>query len=73
MNEKEIIQYAINNIQKSGTINVEWKELHNDNAIDGKLFLNLNKHTIGLYVAIKKELRNIHLAKIEELAITKNP
>jgi len=27
MNEKEIIQYAINNIQKSGTINVEWKEL----------------------------------------------
>ena len=73
MNEKEIIQYAINNIQKSGTINVEWKELNNDNAIDGKLILHLNKHNIGLYAEIKKELRNIHLAKIEELAITKNP
>ncbi|WP_348811292.1 type IV toxin-antitoxin system AbiEi family antitoxin [Flavobacterium maritimum] len=73
MNEKEIIQYAINNIQKGGPINVEWKELNNDNAIDGKLFLNLNKHNIALYAEIKKELRNIHLAKIEELAITKNP
>src|SRR3970282_2581857 len=73
MNEKEIIQYAINNIQKSGTINVEWKELNNDNAIDGKLILHLNKHNIGLYAEIKKELRNIHLAKIEELAIAKNP
>lgn len=73
MNEKEIIQYAINNIQKGGTINVEWKELHNDNTIDGKLLLHLNKHTIALYAEIKKELRNIHLAKIEELAITKNP
>lgn len=73
MNEQEIIQYAINNIQKGGTINVEWKELHNDDAIDGKLLLHLNKHTIALYAEIKKELRTIHLAKIEELAITKNP
>lgn len=73
MNEQEIIQYAINNIQKGGTINVEWKELHNGNGIDGKLLLHLNKHTITLYAEIKKELRNIHLAKIEELAITKKP
>lgn len=73
MNEKEIIQYALNNIQKDGAINAEWKELHDDHAIDGKLLLNLNKHSIGLYAEIKKELRNIHLTKIEELAITKNP
>lgn len=73
MNEKEIIQYAIDNVQKDGAINAEWKELHDDNAIDGKLLLHLNKHSIGLYAEIKKELRNIHLTKIEELAITKSP
>ena len=70
MNTKEIIQYAINNVQKDGAINAEWKELHNDDVIDGKLLLRLNKHTITLYAEIKKELRNIHLAKIEELAVT---
>lgn len=73
MNEKEIIQYAINNIQKDGAINAAWKELHDDNAVDGKLLLDLNKHSIELYAEIKKELRSIHLTKIEELAITKNP
>jgi hypothetical protein len=73
MNEKEIIQYAINNIQKDGAINAAWKELHDDNAVNGKLLLDLNKHSIELYAEIKKELRSIHLTKIEELAITKNP
>jgi hypothetical protein len=73
MSEKEIIQYAIDNIKKAGAINVEWKEVNNDNSIDGKLLLHLNKHNIGLYAEIKKELRNIHLPKIEELAVTKKP
>ena len=65
MNEKEIIQYAINNIQKGSAINVEWKELNGDSTIDGELQLHLNQHTIVLYAAIKKELRSLHLAKIE--------
>lgn len=59
MNEKEIIQYAINNIQKDGAINVEWKKHHNDRPIDGELLLHLNQHTIELYTAIKKELRSL--------------
>ena len=53
MNEKEIIQYAINNIQKGSAINVEWKELNGDSTIDGELQLHLNQHTIVLYAAIK--------------------
>ena len=73
MNEKEIIQYAINNIQKGGAIHVEWKELNDDSTIDGELLLHLNQHTIVLYAAIKKELRSLHLAKIEELDVKKNP
>jgi len=73
MNEKEIIQHAINNIQKDGAIHVEWEELNNDSEIDGKLFLQLNQHNMELCAEIKKELRNIHLAKIEELAVTNNP
>lgn len=73
MNEKEIIQHALDNLQKDVTINVKWNEINDDNAIDGKLLLQLNTHNIGLYAEIKKELRNIHLTKIEELAITKSP
>ncbi|MEZ7500394.1 hypothetical protein QO200_16800 [Flavobacterium sp. Arc3] len=45
---------------------MEWKELNNDNAIDGKLLPYLNTLNIELYAEIKKELRNIHLVKIEE-------
>jgi hypothetical protein len=73
MNEKEIIQHAIGNAQKDGNIHLDWKELHDDNTIDGKLTVQLNKHTIELYAEIKKELRTLHLDKIEELALTKKP
>ncbi|MFV8341049.1 hypothetical protein [Flavobacterium sp. XS2P39] len=32
--QKEIILYAINDIQKGGSINVELKEFNNDKSID---------------------------------------
>jgi len=73
MNNKEIIQYALGNIQKDGTIHLEWKELNNDNSIAGTLSVKLNYHTIELYAAIKKELRTLHFDKIEELALTRTP
>ena len=72
-NEKEIIQYAINNIQQGGPINLKWKEHHNDSPNDGELLLYLNQHNFELHAAIKKELRSLNLAKVEELAVSQNP
>lgn len=73
MNEKEIIQHALGNAQKDDTIHLIWKELPNDNVIDGKLTVQLHNHKLELYVEIKKELRTLHLDKIEEKALTKIP
>lgn len=73
MNEKEIIQHALGNAQKDDTIHLIWKELPNDNVIDGKLTVQLHNHKLELYAEIKKELRTLHLDKIEEKALTKIP
>jgi hypothetical protein len=73
MNKDEIIQFATANFQKENAINLEWKELPNDKMIDGKLTVKLNEHTLALNAEIKNELRTIHLAKIEELALAKKP
>lgn len=51
---------------------MEWKERHNDSAIDGKLTVKLNNQKIELYAEIKKEPRALHFDKIEELAVIKN-
>lgn len=68
MNEQYIIQNAIHNLDKE-EIRAEWREVHNDDFIDGKLTLHMKHHPpVELNVEVKKELRGMHLTNIENTA-----
>lgn len=68
MNEKEIVQYALTNLQKTGEIEAKWFDNAPNEVLDGTIDLTLNNRTIKFGIEIKKELRNIHLPKLEVLA-----
>lgn len=68
MNEQYIIQNAIHNLDKE-EIRAEWREVDNDDFIDGKLTLHMMHHApVELNVEVKKELRGMHLNSIENKA-----
>ena len=73
MNEQYIIQIAIHNLQKDG-IDADWIETTNDDFIDGKLTLHMKYHPpVKLNAEVKKELRGMHLNRIENMARNKMP
>lgn len=73
MNEQYIIQNAIHNLHKD-EIRAEWREASNDNFIDGKLTLHMKHHpAVVLNVEVKKELREMHLNIIENMAHNEAP
>ena len=73
MNEQGIVQYALANLQKTGKIEVKWIDNAPNEVLDGTIVLTLNDRTIKLGVEIKKELRNIHLPKLEAFAKEYHP
>ncbi|RAR46503.1 type IV toxin-antitoxin system AbiEi family antitoxin [Flavobacterium lacus] len=73
MNEQEIIQYALHNLVEED-ITGEWKDITDDNRIDGKLVLHFKYHPpVHFNVDVKKELRAMHVDYFEHLAKEKNP
>ncbi len=73
MNNQEIVQYALANLQKTGKIEAKWLDNAPNEVLDGTIALTLNDRTIKLGTEIKKELRNIHLPKLEALAKEYHP
>jgi hypothetical protein len=73
MNEQQIIQYALHNLVEEDIIG-EWKDTPNNTTIDGKLVLNFKYHPpVHFNVAVKKELRAMHVDYLEYLAKEKTP
>lgn len=68
MNDQGIVQYALANLQKTGKIEAKWLDKAPNEVLDGTIALTLNDRTIKLGIEIKKELRNIHLPKLEAFA-----
>ncbi len=73
MNDKEIVQYALINLQRTGEIEAKWFDDVRNDDLDGTIDLTLNNRTIKLGIEIKKELRNIHLPKLEAFAKEYHP
>lgn len=73
MNNREIVQHALANLHKTGKIEAKWLDEARNEVLDGTIALTLNDRTIQLGIAIKKELRNIHLPKLEALAKEYHP
>lgn len=73
MNHTEIVQYALTNLQKTGQIEASWLDNGQNKVLDGTIDLTLNHRTIKFVIAVKKELRNIHLPKLEAFAKDYNP
>lgn len=73
MNTQGIVQYALTNLQKTGKIEAEWLDNAPNEVLDGTIDLTLNNRTIKFGIAIKKELRNIHLPKLEAFAKDYHP
>lgn len=73
MNDKGIVQHALTNLQKAGEIEAKWLDNAPNEVLDGKIALTLNGRNIKLNIEIKKELRNIHLPKLEALAKEYHP
>lgn len=67
MNEKEIIQHALDRLQGTEEIKATWIENTPNETLDGQLALHINGQKIKFDVEIKKELRKIHLPKLEAL------
>jgi len=68
MSNQGIVHYALANLQKTGEIEAKWLDNTPDKVLDGTLALTLGDRTIKLSIEIKKELRNIHLPKLEAFA-----
>jgi hypothetical protein len=68
MSDKEIVQQALTNLQKIKGIEVKWLDNAKNEVLNGTIDLTLNNRTIKFGIAIKKELRNIHLPKLEAFA-----
>ena len=73
MNDQEIVQYALANLQKTGEFEAKWLDNAPNEVLDGMINLTLNNRTIQLGIEIKKELRNIHLTKLEAFAKEYHP
>lgn len=73
MSDKEIVQQALTNLQKTKEIEIKWLDNAKNEVLDGTLDLTLNNRTIKFGIAIKKELRNIHLPKLEAFAKKYHP
>ena len=63
MNELEIINMALENLQKQTHITGRWEPIVQKN-LDGKVILNVENRDIKFNVEIKNELRNHHIQKI---------
>jgi hypothetical protein len=63
MNEQEIINLALENLQKNAQIQGKW-EAFDHREPDGQLVLDIDNQHIRYYVEIKNELRNHHLQQI---------
>ena len=72
MNELEIINVALENLQKQTDIIGRWEPIDRK-EIDGKVTLNVNNRNITFNVEIKKELRNHHLQHIADLNKNQEP
>lgn len=73
MNDQGIVQHALTNLQKAGEIEAKCLDNAPNEVLDGKIALTLNGRNIKLNIEIKKELRNIHLPKLEALAKEYHP
>lgn len=73
MNDQGIVQYALANLQKTGKIEAKWLDNAPNEVLDGTIALTLNDRTIKLGTEIKRELRNIHLPKLEAFAKEYHP
>lgn len=63
MNEQEIINLALENLQRNAQIQGKW-EAFDRRGPDGQLTLDIVNQQIRFYVVIKNELRNQHLKQI---------
>ena len=73
MNDKEIVQYALTNLKKTGEIEAKWFDNAPNDVLDGTINLTLKNRTIKFGIEIRKELRNIHLPKLEVIAKDHHP
>ena len=73
MSDKEIVQHALTELQKTRGIDAKWLENGPSGILDGTIDLMLNERAIKFGIAIKKELRNIHLPKLEAFAKEYHP
>ncbi|MFM7428621.1 MAG: type IV toxin-antitoxin system AbiEi family antitoxin [Flammeovirgaceae bacterium] len=65
--EQEIIQKAIENLQKNGFLKAKWKN-GKDHKLDGEMDILVEGKPLHFFVEVKQELRNHHLTKIFEQA-----
>lgn len=68
MSNTEIVQRALSNLQKTGEIEAKWLDKAPNEILDGTIGITLNDRTVKFGIQIKKELRNLHLEKLEGLA-----
>jgi len=75
MIETEIVNIALENLQKNTRIIGEWKEyaITKDNGIDGEIVFNIDNQKIRIFAEVKKALRNHQLYQIKEIADAHRP
>lgn len=64
MNEVDILNNAINNLEKDVSIIWKWKTMDYHNDIDGELAITINSQKLLLLVEVKKDVKNHQLFKI---------
>lgn len=67
MEEKDIVQIALDNLQSNTTFKGKWKK-NAPKDVDGILELKIDGKQLNFYTEVKKELRNQQLQKIAVLA-----
>jgi hypothetical protein len=75
MLDTEIVNIALENLQKNTHIMGEWKDyaIGKGNGIDGEILFNIDNQEIRILTKVKKALRNHQLHQIEEMANANKP
>ena len=75
MIETEIVDIALENLQKNTHITGKWKgyAIRKDNDIDGEIVFHINHQKIRIFTEVKRTLRNHQLFQIEEMANANKP
>jgi len=73
MNPQEIIQTTLDNLNNTGILQAKWFETNENNDLNGQLELIWQDNPITLHTVIKRELRNVQLPQLEDMAKANPP